>query len=75
MKAVNWDLIVSNMKSELIDFVNHDMSGETFYKIGVSLGIGPECRYLIKLGADRARKNSREALRRRSIEIPKTVDA
>jgi hypothetical protein len=74
MKTVNWDLIVSTMKSELIDFINHDMSGETFYKIGVSLGIGPECRYLIKLGMGRARKNAREALRRRSIEIPTPVN-
>lgn len=69
MKLVNWDLIVGVMQTELVDFVNHDISGETFYKIGVSLGVGPECRHLIKLGMGRARKNAREALRRRSVAV------
>jgi hypothetical protein len=69
MKVVNWNVIVEAMKGDLIDFVNYEMSAETFYKISVSLGIGPEVRKLIKLGADRARKNGREALRRRSILV------
>lgn len=71
MKTVNWDLIVSTMKNELIDFASGQMSSHNFYKIAVGFGIGPEVRSLVRPGAERARKMAKDALRRRSVVVTK----
>jgi hypothetical protein len=75
MKKVNWDLIVETMKQDLIDFASNQMSSHNFYKIAVINGIGAEVRSLVRPGASRARKMAKDALRRRSIVVPTTVDA
>lgn len=69
MKTVEWDMLVNALKGDLVDFVNGDMSSHNFYKIAVNAGLGGIARRLVRPGAARARKISREALRRRSILV------
>jgi len=74
MKTVEWDMIVNAMKSDLVRFVNGELSSHNFYKIAVKKGLGGPVRRLVRPGAERARKISREALRRRSVVVVKVPD-
>ena len=69
MKTVNWDVVVSSMKQDLLKFVRRELSSHNLYKKAVSLGIGSEVRRLVRPSAERARKITREALRRRNIVV------
>lgn len=74
MKTCEWDMIIGSMKNDLVRFVNSELSAENLYKKAVVLGVGPACRKLVKHGASRARRMSREALRRRSVVVTKVPD-
>lgn len=64
---MNWEKIVPMLSTDLKAFVNRELSAENLYKSAVSKGIGPELRSLIRSGAERGRKITREALRRRNL--------
>lgn len=64
---MNWTKVVPQMTNELNSFANKQLSAENLYKVAVARGVGPEVRPLVKRGAQRARKATREALRRRNL--------
>ena len=65
---MNWNKIISVMpKSTLTSFVFGDTSAKDLYSMAIAQGIGPEVRPMIRSGAARARKITREALRRRGL--------
>jgi len=64
---MRWEVIVPILSSDLLAFVNRELSAKNLYKSAVSKGIGPELRPLVRAGADRGRRIAREALRRRNL--------
>jgi hypothetical protein len=71
---MNWNLIVQKVGlSTVQSFVNKEMSLRNFYDLCKQNSIGPEGRKLSLMGADRARKAAREAVRRRTTVTVSTI--
>ena len=64
---MNWSEIIPEMKSDLVKFVNRELSGEKLYTIAISKNLGPFVRPIVRNGVERSRKAAREALRRRNL--------
>jgi O-acetyl-ADP-ribose deacetylase (regulator of RNase III) len=64
---MNWEKVIPTLQSDLKLFVNRELSAENLYKSAIIKGVGPELRDLVRSGANRARKVTREALRRRNL--------
>lgn len=70
---MNWNVVVPNLTSELQNFVEGTVSGKQLYASAIQKSLGPEVRPLIRGGVVRARKVTREALRRRGLLNAATV--
>lgn len=67
---MNWNVVIQKIGIEVIvDFISKDLSLRSFYKVCIDANIGPEGRQLYFMGATRARKAAREALRRRNTTV------
>jgi hypothetical protein len=64
---VNWEILIPVMRLELQNFVEGNLSGQNLYKAALKKNVGPEVRQLVRPGVARARKITREALRRRAL--------
>lgn len=72
---MNWKLIVEKVSlSNVQRLVDKKLSLRGFYDLCKQAGIGPEGRKLSLMGAQRARKAAREAVRRRTSVTVTTVN-
>lgn len=67
---MNWNVVIGKVGvSTVVNLVSKDLSLRSFYETCIEANIGPEARKLYLMGAARARKAAREALRRRNTTV------